>query len=94
MPDAGTGILVSDGVSRVSGALTENIGGTVCQFTLSGTYTMNSDGTGSIQVTSTPITTGCLLKVSPQASVFFNMGTGAVFINTGKGESLGILTKQ
>lgn len=56
-PDGGTGIVISDGVGKISGNLTENKDGAVCQFTLNGTYTVNPDGTGSITATGTPITT-------------------------------------
>jgi hypothetical protein len=74
--------------------LTENIGGTVCQFTLAGTYTVTPDGTGSFQIALTPVSGTCPAKTSQEAAVLFNMGTGAAFIDTGSGVSLGTFTRQ
>ncbi|HEV3109338.1 MAG TPA: hypothetical protein VGY99_02505 [Candidatus Binataceae bacterium] len=88
------GILSSDGVSKVSGQLTENKHGTICQFALSGTYTVNPNGTGVIDVNSTTSSVGCTGTATAQVSVLFNMGNGAAFINTTTGVSLGSLTKQ
>jgi len=86
--------LASDGVSKVTGTLTENKNGAVCGFVLSGTYTVNSDGTGTINVTQTPTSAGCTGSPVTEASVLFNMGSGAAFVNTTGGVSLGSLTRQ
>jgi hypothetical protein len=94
-PDAGTGIVIGDGVGNVSGNLTENKDGAVCEFTLKGTYTVNPDGTGSITANGTPIGTGCTGNTSAQASVLVDAGKGVLTVQiSGRGPVLGILTKQ
>ncbi len=93
-PEAGVGILTSDGVSKVTGSLTQNKDGVVCQFTLSGSYTVNPDGTGTITVTDTPSGGGCTASGGSVASVLFNMGSGAAFVNVSGGVDLGSLLKQ
>jgi hypothetical protein len=93
-PDAAVGILASDGVSKVAGLLTENKHGTVCLFVLSGSYTVNPNGTGAIDLTATPTGAGCTGATRVQSSVLFNMGNGAAFINTGSAVWLGSFTRQ
>ena len=55
-PIAGTGILVADGNGNLTGTETIKDGPIVCNESFSGTYGINSDGTGtgSVTVTSTP----------------------------------------
>ncbi len=93
-PDAGVGLLSSDGVSKVTGTLTENKNGGVCSFTLSGSYTVNPDGTGTISVTEKPISGGCTSAAASVASVLFNMGKGAIAVSTTSGTTLGSFVKQ
>jgi hypothetical protein len=93
-PDAGVRLLSSDGVSKVTGTMTENKNGSVCNFTLSGSYTVNPDGTGTITATKTPITAGCTSGAADVASVLFNMGNGALAVSTGGGTTLGSFIKQ
>lgn len=92
--EAGVGILTSDGVSKVTGSLTQNKNGGVCQFTLNGSYTVNPDGTGTITVTETPSGAGCATGGASVASVLFNMGSGAAFVSVTGGVDLGSLLKQ
>ena len=49
-PKDGVGLLISDGSGGVTGSFTENKDGVVCQYTLTGSYTVNSNGTGTIDV--------------------------------------------
>jgi hypothetical protein len=44
---AGTGVIVADGRGNSTGTMTANLGTAVCQGTLNGSYTVNSDGTGT-----------------------------------------------
>lgn len=44
---AGTGVIVADGRGNSTGTMTANLGTAVCQGTLDGSYTVNSDGTGT-----------------------------------------------
>ncbi len=48
LPIAIEGTLVGDGKGGLSGTQTFNASGLVCSGTLSGTYTVNSDGTGTL----------------------------------------------
>ncbi len=93
-PDAGVGILNSDGVSAVAGTFTENKHGIICHFSLSGTYTVNSDGIAAINLTSTTTDPGCSNGSAVQAAVLFNMGSGAAFINSGANVWLGSFSRQ
>jgi hypothetical protein len=88
------GLLNSDGVSKVTGTLTENKNGGVCSFTLSGTFTVNPDGTGTISVTETPTSAGCSSAGASVASVLFNMGNGALAVSSTGGATLGSFLKQ
>jgi hypothetical protein len=61
---------------------------------LTGSYTVNPDGTGTIDVTQTPLATECGTTTAEEISVLFNGGDGAAFLNTGVSVVLGSLTKQ
>jgi hypothetical protein len=93
-PDDGVGILDSNGISTVTGSLTENKHGTICHFDLSGSYTVNPNGTAAINLIATPISGGCAAGAAVQASVLFNMGNGVAFVNTIGTIWLGSLTRQ
>lgn len=49
--DASIGIVSFDGVSKVTGSLTNNAAGVVTKDTSSGTYSVNSDGSGTLSLT-------------------------------------------
>lgn len=59
-PIAGTGIFAFTNAGTVTGTETFNAVGTVCNGTLSGTYTLDTDGTGTITVIFTSITCGVM----------------------------------
>ena len=93
-PDSGTGVITANGAGKVTGGkLTENKNGTVCQFGLSGTYTVNPNGTGTLNLTGSPSTISCSLH-SMTSSVLFDMGKGVAAVNTMGGVAIGELTKQ
>ena len=55
LPIAIDGILVGDGVGGLTGTQTFNADGLICSGTLKGGYTVNADGTGTLNsVTFTP----------------------------------------
>jgi len=57
---AGTGIFIADGRGNLTGSETFNVGGQICDdVTISGTYTVNPDGTGSDAITFSSATPGC-----------------------------------
>lgn len=88
------GLLSSDGNGNVTGNVTDNKDGKVCQFTITGTYTVNPDGTGTMALTVTAITPNCTSSSSNEASVLFDMNRGVAFVNTTGGVALGRMTKQ
>jgi hypothetical protein len=92
-PDDGVGVLGSDGKGTVTGLLTENKNGTVCQSVLTGSYTVNPNGTASITVRETP-SGSCSGGTVTEATVLYNMGTGAAFVNTTGAVELGTFTSQ
>jgi hypothetical protein len=57
---AGTGIFRADGKGHVTGRETFNVGGQICaDVAVSGTYTVNTDGTGTDAITFSSATPGC-----------------------------------
>lgn len=59
-PIAGNGIFAFASAGTLTGTETFNAIGTICTGTLSGTYTLNTDGTGTITVTFTSTTCGSM----------------------------------
>ncbi len=53
-PIAGSGIFDADGTGRLNGKHTFNAGGLVCVGTLSGFYSVSSDGSGTASTVFTP----------------------------------------
>ena len=57
---AGTGIFITDGKGNLTGSETFNVGGQICaNVTVSGTYTVNPDGTGTDAITFSSAAPGC-----------------------------------
>ena len=56
IPVAGVGIETADGHGNISGTVNQNVNGTPCEGTIAGTYTVNTDGSGSSSVVFTPST--------------------------------------
>jgi len=93
-PYAGVGIVVSNGAGSVSGSLTGNSNGTVCGFTLSGSYTQNPDGTGYVTAKAAPASGPCLESAPVPTSMRFNLGSGQASMQTPAGVYSGSLTRQ
>jgi hypothetical protein len=93
-PDDAVGLLGSDGAGTITGLLTENKNGSVCQFVLGGTYTVNPDGTGIITVKETPAGGSCTANTVSEASVLFNMNNGLAIVNLTGTVGLGSLVRQ
>jgi hypothetical protein len=86
------GVLVFDGAGNVSGHDTTSVNGNIIRRTFSGTYTLNSDCTGSMTIT---FLTGTPGRVSPSDFVIVDDGKGLLLINTNAGEVvLGSARKQ
>ncbi len=56
---SGTGVLKADGAGHLSGEETTNTNGQVCSGTLTGTYTVNANGTGALSMLFAATTPGC-----------------------------------
>jgi hypothetical protein len=57
--ESGVGIFVADGNGSISGTETFNTGTTVCNVSVTGTYTVNQNGTGTLNATFTSPAAGC-----------------------------------
>ncbi len=71
---SGTGVYQADGAGHLTGAETTNTNGEVCSGDLNGTYTVNSNGTGTVSVTFTPTTPGCSAGSFQQSLVIMESG--------------------
>ncbi len=57
LPQSGSGIETADGNGNFNSTILFSIGGSTCSGTVSGTYTVNTDGTGTSTGTFTPSAT-------------------------------------
>ena len=71
---SGTGVYEADGAGHLTGEETTNANGEVCSGTLTGTYTVNPNGTGTTSVTFTPTTNGCSVVSFQQSLVIVDSG--------------------
>lgn len=71
---SGTGVYQADGVGHLTGQETTNTNGQVCSGTMTGTYTVNPDGTGTVSVTFTATTPGCPDVSFQQSLVILDSG--------------------
>ena len=86
------GVLTFDGTGHFSGNSTMNNGGRICTATVTGTYRINPDGSGSAMVTQTPdaasATGGCTTVFFPAALGLSGGGTQVQFIEVSSSEVL------
>jgi hypothetical protein len=86
------GVLSFDGAGRFSGKSTTNNNGRICVDTVTGTYVINSDGSGSAMVTETPDAAsaagGCTSIFFSTALGLSNGGTQVQFIETSSSQML------
>lgn len=59
LPILGTGVFVADGHGNLTGHETYTVVTTPCEATISGTYTINPDGSGTDSIAFTTSTLGC-----------------------------------
>jgi hypothetical protein len=59
LPILGTGIIIADGHGNLSGHEAYTVDTTPCEATISGTYTINPDGSGTDTATFTSSSAGC-----------------------------------
>jgi hypothetical protein len=86
------GVLTFDGAGRFSGNSTTNNGGRICAATVTGTYRINSDGSGSAMVTQTPDAAsaagGCTTVFFPAVLGLSSGGMQVQFIEISSSEIL------
>jgi hypothetical protein len=89
---AAVGVISFDGAGNISGNDTTSVNGTIIRRTFVGSYTLNSDCTGSLTIT---FLTGTPGRVSPNDFVGIDNGLELRLINTNPGEVIvGTARKQ
>lgn len=71
---SGTGVYQADGAGHLTGQETTNTNGQVCSGTMTGTYTVNANGTGAVAVIFTATTPGCTDVSFQQSLVVLESG--------------------
>ncbi len=82
LPFDGTGVFVSDGKGNLRGHETYTIDTAVCDATIEGTYTVNTDGTGTDTADFIASTPGCTGGSYTQSLVIANSGELVLLSNT------------
>ena len=78
----GTGIFVADGKGNFTGTETYTVVTTPCQATVSGTYTVNPDGSGTNSATFTTTSPGCSSGTYTQSLAIGQSGRLVLLSNT------------
>ncbi len=96
---AEVGVITFDGAGGFKGNATMNDGGAICTATVTGTYSINPDGSGSATVTQTPdaVSTarGCTTITFPIALALSGGGAQVQFVETSGTEiASGLALKQ
>lgn len=78
----GTGIFVADGKGNFTGTETYTVVTTPCQATVSGTYTVNPDGSGTNTATFTTSSPGCSSGTYTQSLAIGQSGKLVLLSNT------------
>ena len=71
---SGTGVYQADGAGHLTGEETTNTNGQVCSGTMTGTYTINPNGTGTVSVIFMAATPGCSDVSLQQSLVILDIG--------------------
>ena len=87
VPFLGTGVFIADGSGHVSGHETYMVGTQVCTATITGTYTVESDGTGSDAV-AYKAEPGCEGGSYTQAFTIARHGDLVLLVNTNAGDRI------
>jgi hypothetical protein len=83
---SGVGQFTSNCHGGLIGIETENLNGSICKYTVAGTYTINSDGTGEDALAATPIAGPCTSPVSFAQSIAVADGGSIVKVISGTTE--------
>jgi hypothetical protein len=85
LPTGGTGVYTADGEGQLTGSETFSSNGQICAASLSGTYTVNPDGTGTTTVEFSPITEDCSGGTFHQSLVITDSGNTVRVASTDPG---------
>jgi hypothetical protein len=96
---AEVGVITFDGVGGLKGNATMNDGGAICTATVTGTYSINPDGSGSATVTQAPdaasMARGCTTITFQVALALSGGGAQVQFVETSSTEiASGLALKQ
>lgn len=96
---AEVGVITFDGAGGLKGSATMNDGGTICLATVTGSYSINSDGSGSATLTQTPdavsAARGCTTITFQVALALSGGGAQVQFVETSSTEiASGLALKQ
>ena len=82
LPISGTGVFVADGHGNLTGHETYTVVTTPCAATISGTYTINPDGSGTASIAFTTSTPGCTSGRYTQSMAIAQRGELVLLSNT------------
>ena len=85
VPMMGTGVIAADGRGHLRGAETYSTDTQACDAALSGTYTIEPDGRGTVRLTFTPATPDCVGGTYTQSLAIANHGALVLLSNTNAG---------
>ncbi|HEX5455716.1 MAG TPA: hypothetical protein VFX06_18145 [Stellaceae bacterium] len=85
-PVMGTGVIVSDGRGNLGGAETYSTETKTCDATLTGTYTVEPDGSGTVSLTFSGTTPGCAGGSFTQSLAIAGDGELVLLSNTNPGD--------
>lgn len=85
---SGTGVFTSDGKGNITGHESYTLNGTPCTATVSGTYTVNPDGTGDLAGEFTSIGQGCESGSYTQSFAIAKSGHTIVLANSNQGQGI------
>jgi len=96
---AEVGVITFDGAGSLKGSVAMNDGGTICTATVTGTYSINADGSGSATLTQTPdaasVAHGCTTITFQVALALSGGGAQVQFVETSSTETAsGLALKQ
>jgi hypothetical protein len=83
---SGVGQFTSNCRGGITGVETENLNGVICKYTVTGTYQINSDGTGVDALSATPMGPPCETVVSFAQSIAVAAGGSIVKVISGTPE--------
>lgn len=82
----GTGVFVADGKGNITGHESYNLSGTPCNATVTGTYAVNPDGTGTLSAAFNTTDQGCESGTYTQSLAIGDSGRIVMLANSNPGQ--------